>query len=364
MEETMPSPFTGYKSSLSSRLNRDVIRNRTSAGGGSSSLRWRARWVPPKEKTTRIRITRGAYTDFKGDVNEYHTHFEHFITRSRRSVICSKNYVMENDILVPTKDSKCLACDAYEAEEQGINHRQVYKFNMIHLDWYHEVPAFDKQGRPILFKHGKNKGKQATNQVPCEGRRCQYCREGLDKTFGRKAYWPVGRGHLQDLGGIVTEIERECINCADGMLEVAAYTCMKCYHALIEMDDTNKSNEQIDEIVAIPQECPNCGHVDYLEKQVECDKCEDGKPLSLFDCDLEIKRTGEGTNSTIQIPRWHICDLDPRVEKMVKPFAFDKMFKPDTFEEQAKALRIENPYKGDEQQHSEDYDNEANYEDN
>jgi hypothetical protein len=313
-----------------------------SGGGGSLGIRFRDRWAPPQNITTKFRLLPGAYLNFDGEESEYYAYVEHFVKRSNKGFICSKQYQIVDGELTAV-GGKCLGCREREAGAEDISWSLKHAFNGLHLAHYHLVPAEDKDGRPIMHKKGPNAGKQATNRRLCEGRKCPHCKEGLEKVFGKQVHWSLGSGHMNELAGFADEIEKDCGNCGEGRLSIAAYECEKCAHPLIDMNTTDMELKAINSYVARKRECPECGHIAVPMKQVDCDNCKDPSPLSIFDCELEIKRQGEGTNSTIQIPRWTRAEIPEDLKELCKPFTFKRIFAPDPFEIQAKILKIKNP---------------------
>jgi len=331
-------------------------------GGGALGMRWRNRWAPPQNVTTSFRLLPGSYVNFEGEETEYFPYVEHFAKRANRGFMCSKTYQIVDGELTAV-GGKCLGCRERENGAEDVSWRMSHAFNGLHLAWYHNVPAEDKDGKPIMHKKGKNAGKQALNKVLCEGRRCPHCKADFEKVFGKHVHWSVGSGHMNELAGFVQEIEKECASCG-GRLEVATYECEECAHPVVDLNTTDMKPKDISSFVARKRPCPECKHVGMLLQQVECDKCKDPTPLSIFDCNLEIKRQGEGTQSSIQIPRWEAADIPKDLEEMCKPFEFKKIFAADPFDIQAKILKIKNPWGSDDKnaaEHSEEYEDEADY---
>lgn len=349
------------RSSFGQRVRGYTTRRQESSGGGggySLNVRWHSRFKPPQNVTTKFRLLPGSYTDFEGLDSEYFPYVEHFAARSNKSFICSKQYkIVDGDLT--TIGGKCLGCEARDQGAEDVSWRLLHAFNGIHLAYYHLEPVFDDNNKPVTYKRGDRQGEQVHRKVPCEGRRCKHCKEGLEKVFGKKVHMSLGSGHLQDLAGFVTEIEKDCANCG-GRLEEVLYECAKCAEPLIDLGNTELSDKEIMSLTARHMECPSCGNRDFPIRQVECDGCQDPTPLSIFDCDLEIKRQGEGTNSTIQIPRWTPTELSDDLKEMAKPWPFKKVFAPDPFDWQAKVLKIRNPY-GDSKDQARDYADEADF---
>lgn len=309
----------------------------------------------------------GSYVCLDGNEYEYHQRVEFFSARVKKSFVSSGIWKMDGGELMKV-GGDCLGYDEWKREidegiprdKRTISMRLLHAFNLLHLDWYHLVPVLDKNGKPRLYEKGDRTGEQILEKVPCEGRRCKMCRDDVEKVFGKKCHWSIGSGHLGDLGGHITEIEKNCAFCGDGMIEVVAWECSECASVIIDMNRTDLSDEEIAEVVNNPYEC-KCGNKDLLLRQMECDKCQDPTPLSIFDVDMDIKRQGEGTNSTIQIPRFTKTDISEELEDMAKPYNFKQIFAPDPLDIQAKLLKISNPYGPDRGETSRDYGKDANY---
>jgi len=344
--------YSAKRSSFGQRVQGYNTRRSESSGGGRGgglSIRWRHRWAPPVGVTTQAILLPGNYLNMEGEETEYFPYVDHFAARSNRGFICSKKYQIVDGELTSV-GGKCLGCKEREGGADDIRWSMKHAFNVLHLAWYHKVPAEDEHGRPIKYTKGKRTGEQIMNDEICEGRRCPHCAAKLDKFFGRKVHWSIGSGHMSELAGIVSEIEKDCKSCGEGRLETVSYECDKCGFPLIDMQTTEMKLEDILSFVARKRECPKCGNVAIPLKQVECDHCQDPKPLSIFDCELEIKRQGEGTNSTVQVPRWTAIDIMSYKDKVddfeekIKPFVFKKIFCSDPFDIQAKILKIKNPW--------------------
>jgi len=230
--------------------------------------------------------------------------------------------------------------------------RVMHAFTGIHLDWYHDVPAV-RDGKPVLFENGKRKGEPITNRLPCTGRKCEYCADKLPKSFGKKVHWSMGFGHIQNLVGAIDEIEKDCATCGGiGTIEKITCDCEECGKPIISVNDFNLADEtqsaEYYRITGSPYKC-KCGHTGWLLTQLECNNknkvCQDPKPRSIYDCDLDIKRQGEGASSTVQIVRWTPTVLSEDLLEMAKPWNFPEIFCPDPLDVQAEILGIRNPYR-------------------
>ena len=357
--------FNARASTFGARVRNYTSHLNTALGGGGSRggglrVRWRHQWRPPTDTTTKFRLLPGTYTNFAGEEEEFFQYVSHWVARSKKTILCSKEY-REIEGKLTTVGGKCLACEARDDGAQDVSWRIQHAMNGIHLAFYHEAPAVDQNGNVKRYERGEKKGEPMIDLALCEGRRCKYCREGLPKVYGKKVHWSLGSQHLEELGGCAMEIAKDCGNCG-GRLSTIGYECEKCGYCLVDTENTELSDAELNEYSQSPRKCPECHHTGVLIKQSECDGCQDPAPLSIFDCELEIKRQGERKNSSIYIPRWTPCDIPEEVLEHVEPYTFKDIFSPDPFEYQAQALKMDNPYKGEKaSEHSEEYGDKADY---
>lgn len=320
--------------------------------GRSLNIRWGARWKPPKNVTTELRMLPGSYVTFEDFPLPYYSYVEHFIAGPDKSLICSKQYkYVEGEIT--TVAGKCLTCEHRDGSDaKNISWRVMHVWNAIHLAWYHLSPVLDDNDRPRHYEHGRHKGEVIMDKVLCEGRRCKLCGEKVEKAFGKKVHWAMGNSHLEQLGGIEREIGKDC-TCGGRVTEIA-YECGECGAMLLDITDVKP--DEADTFGGTARKCPKCGKEDFPLKQNECNACQDPTPVTIFDCNIEVKRTGEKTGSTIQVPRWEKIELTEELKELTQPWPFRKIFEADPFSIQAKVLKIRNPYEDEEaSSHAEDY---------
>jgi hypothetical protein len=287
----------------------------------------------------------------------YYQYISFYSARTNKSFVTSAEWELRNGRPERT-GGECLGWDAFDQEtsegvesaHRTVSRRLMHAFNGIHLDWYHQVPV-ERDGKAVLFENGPHKGEQITNQEQCTGRKCEYCSAKIPKTFGKKIHWSMGLGHLQNLVGAIDEIEKDCANCGGtGSVEKISCDCEGCGKIVLNVGDFNMANEkqanEFYKLTGSPFKC-KCGHTGWLLTQLECNneqaKCRDPKPRSLFDCDIEVKRQGEGSSSTVQVVRWTPTVLSEDLLEMAKPYDFSEIFAPDPLKIQAEILGIRGP---------------------
>lgn len=341
------------------------------SGGGSSrgrnlSIRWGSRWRPPERKAARIRFIPAEYKGLDGLTYNFFQYVSFFSARSGKDFISSKEWIVNEDGNLRAEGGECLGWDEWQAEvdagidrdKRTLNPRLLHAFNLVHEDWYHQVPVFDKKGQPLKYKKGDRAGEQIYDLMPCQGRGCEYCKEGFEKEFGKAVHWSVGSGHLGAIINIMEEVRKDCKSCGNsGTLEVCTYECAECGHVFVNMAKTSMSDDEIYDFSATIHKCPKCEHADYPLEQFECSECQDPIPTSIFDVDIEVKRTGKGAQTQVNFGRWYHTELSEELAEKAKPFKFVDVFAPDPFDIQAAALKIKNPHgKGDSSKHTEEYE--------
>ena len=366
----MPNYTPQGKASFGRRVRKHV-RDRSKNRGGMShnralGVRWGNRWSPPKDTPTNFRLMPGGYSNIDGGEAEYFMYVEHFATRANRGFICSRTWAIEGSDLVST-GGKCLACREIEDGAKDIGTTLKHVFNGLHLAYYHLVPQFEDNGKPKMKDEYNEAGQKTGKQVqvkykePCLGRRCDLCKEKVEKVFGKKVHWSMGSGHLEAFTGFIVEVEKQCV--CGGDLEPILYECGNCAHAFIDMETTDLDDAQLNDRICEEEKCPKCGHFGLMLEQFECssESCEDPEPTSIFDVDLSIKRHGEGTNSTVQVVSFKRKELSEDLITLYRePYKFDQIFTGDPLDIQAKILRVDNPYGKEEvKEHSEGYEEEG-----
>lgn len=321
--------------------------------GRSLNIRWGARWRPELDHPTKLRLIPGSYEGFDGLTYEYFEYIEFWSQRAKRNFISSKEWKIVNGDLQAV-GGDCIGYDEWLRESKAgltkntgatISLRHMRVFNGIHLEWYHWVPVFDENDKPVVYKNGERKGEQIVEKQICTGRRCQLCKDKYEKVFGKKIHWSLSPMHFNALCGYVQAIEKDCGNCGGrGTLSRVGFECAKCSAVLRDLTRDDLSVQDEEKFASSTHTCPKCGHVDLPVDIIDCSECNDPEKQSVFGVDLAIQRHGENTQSTIQILGWNHTRMSESLEEMAKPWPFREIFSPDPFEFQAKALKVQNTY--------------------
>jgi hypothetical protein len=186
-----------------------------------------------------------------------------------------------------------------ERDHRSVSVRLMNVFTLIHLVNYHLVPVEDESGNPKTYTRGPKTGEFMMSRELCVGAGCSYCEQQDEMVFGKRLHWSLGQGHLEQLGGFARTIASNCASCGG------------------------------EETIADPD-----------APKPTCSQCGEATPLSIFDCDISVKREGKGTKSAIQVARFKQTELSEELTDMAKPFDFKEIFAPDPVEIQAKLLRV------------------------
>lgn len=365
--------YSHAKRASFARRVRDTVRKnstgRSNSRGRSLSVRFGNWWKPKHDKTSKIILVPGDYVGFDGESSEWFEYIQHWVVRSNKSLLCSKQYKRVDGKLAPS-GGKCLACDERDANYElnndsgGISFSSKSVFNIIHLAYYHLVPVIGRDGKEMSYERD---GKKIPiyDKIECEGRRCKYCKDGYEKTFGKHVHWSLGPRHFQQLSGYVDEISRDCACGGRGTIETYAYKCPECGKLILDYDKTDMPDEEFDEFGYAEVKCKSCKKTVLPEPVISCSECDEPEPLSIFDCTLDVKLSGSGTDTTVQVVRWSVSDEPNEVYDLASnPFDFADVFAGDPFDIQAKVLKVRNPYGKDaDEDEAEEYEDDVDYED-
>jgi hypothetical protein len=133
---------------------------------------------------------------------------------------------------------------------------------------------------------------------------------------------------------------------------------VRCGELVLDLNKTKMDNEEVSEYVSTERQCPSCEHKGFLIRSDECSDCKNPTPSSVFDQVLHIKKQGERQSSSIQIVKWYPYEeLEEKPDQEAQPLNFPKIFVPDSFEEQARKLKIDNPWHDEKEERREEYRN-------
>lgn len=283
----------------------------------------------------------------------------------------------------------CVGC--YQ-NDQGVDGRprDQWAFEMVHLGWYHQSPLIkDNQvqmkrnsNEPVLVKnlcdaHNKlnqirARAFQANPQKWKEPYACEGCQGGHPWAWGDHRTFQIGKNHLMNLLEINDKIGEKCATCSTNILRIA-FDCgnQNCDNELLDVASTGWTNDQLSQYAGMIIGCQKCGYQGYPVPVYSCgfnenyqriaEECRNPEQMSFWDCVIWVQREGESTNSELVITRFdpissfQTPDGRPLADiiKELTQNRFDlvETYKPDSLEEQAKRLFIQNPYAANQPQY-------------
>jgi hypothetical protein len=283
----------------------------------------------------------------------------------------------------------CVGCHSNDHGMEG-RPRDQWAFEIVHLGWYHQSPLVkDNQvqmkrnsNEPVLVKNECD-SQRKSNQIQGRAHRsdprnwkepyvCEGCQGQHPYAWGDHRTLQIGKNHLVNLLDVNDKIGQKCATCGTIILRIA-FDCgnPQCDNELLDVVSAGWTNEQLDQFSKMPCQCQKCGYQGFPVPAYSCgfnenfrrvqDECQDPVQMSFWDCVLWVQREGESKDSELIITR-----VDP-ISTFVTPdgrpladhlkeiakdrFNLVEMYKPDSLEEQAKRLFVQNPWAAPQQQY-------------
>jgi hypothetical protein len=279
---------------------------------------------------------------------------------------------------------QCVGCQQNDSGNKAVSgSRQQWAFNVKHLVPYHEVPLVDQKTNQFVTKKDKPNEyvmvmRQCQTGTPSERlynmengqvQPCEYCQRNIPVLYGSPKAYVLGKNHLEELLKIDATLENTCANCMTRLIKVA-FSCSRCNQDILDLSNSQYTNEQLKNFADTPQQCRSCGNVDKPRPMYDCGYDPSGmyrvpngcpenvtpRPLSIFDVVFYVHKEGEDTQSKLvispPIPRQHFrtmtgqTDLEQwlKTPHLSRTFNLPDMFKPLSMDEQAKICGVPNPY--------------------
>lgn len=284
----------------------------------------------------------------------------------------------------PHAPQPCLGCYQVDHGAKDSKAKDNWAFNMAHLGWYHQVPLV-KDGQVVMKKDNSGPvmvkqeclGYKMENvylgraiqsgrvppQIAKKYKECEGCKHSAGFVWGDHRVLQLGFKHLKNILEIDDKVGKKCINCNTGILRVA-FDCEKCEAELLDLSQVQWTNDQIEQYSKTPATCQACGHQAKPKSAYECgyddnynqvaQSCGNPVKTTIFDCVLWLQREGESTESEVVVKRVELISqyktqdsrhLADHIKEIVKaPFELADMYKPDSTDEQAETIRVQNPY--------------------
>ena len=305
-----------------------------------SKLSMRMKYWRPSEEPTRIRLIPTS------PENPFYTYFQSWVkvNGKPRTVICNDR---NGEIDVP-----CLVSYyAIKDENPALLPSKREAVSVLILEEFFKVAQTSKAGNQY-FKYVRSKGvnRFGRSQDPVE-------LQDTEKVFGQKYHWSMGAGHRRQLEAQLEEITEKCGSCKEGFISVHTYSCSECGEEVASHKDRDIPEEEVFFLRNEAVRCPSCDHTGLAAQQTECvhkkgfgssaewvPGCDTPTKVNLWDLELVVSTTGEGTSTSIVINDWSLAEDRDVKEWLTTPFDFDYFFGYMDLEEQSKTMGRENPF--------------------
>lgn len=332
-------------------MMRRTVKNKKTGGMGGGSFS--DRYAPQKGAAGRITpivLFKAQYAipvtleDGKGNRKlelPYGIVLRHYHKPSNKFCRCSAGLAdvrnSDGDVVVGEGKKPCLGCnESSKGKETGMAWaKKLHVFNGILMADFHLVDSDRKNDRT---------GEYYKDPIQCEGRACKYCDQKIEKRFGRRVYWPVGPSFTEQLTDFVDYTLATNCKCG-GTITVPAYECPECGECFRDLESEPANDEELEELRLEMHKCGSCGATRYMQAVHECDSCNKAQPLKLWDVQMELYRSGEGTTTSLQVRRFKAVTPDEwkKIEPIMNQVDLDKVFPNLGIKEQAKIYKLKVP---------------------
>jgi hypothetical protein len=335
------------------RANIEATHSKKSGG----NKRFNDMFKPTLVGSDKVRVIAGSfeYTGADGEGNQYTEtlqywpFIEHFHGIKKRSFQCSGGPTH----FLKGKRADCTGCDAFYAgggqgedgkkKKGAMSKREMFAFTVWHYWKYHKIEQMDEKGQV----QKNDKGEPYYDWVRCDGRGCKMCKEGKESCDGRLLFWPMGITHFTTLTDDIDQlVGRSCRSCGTkDSITAVAWLCPneECGEAIVDFSSTELTDKQILELTTKPTRCGTCGHTGFLRELVECSGCDSPERSTIFDEDIDLKRsetgTGDKKQTTLSTTGWSAPSApDPKYADKMKPLPLNIMFGPTPVADQRKIM--------------------------
>jgi hypothetical protein len=352
----------------------------------------------PKGAATPILLCPGDYEDTDPEAIEEnggeppHFHYDHRLFHNYKWNEGKKQRFMKDPCTATWQQyrdrqghNSCIGCHLKKHGDKRVGNSEQYSLNVIHLSMYQKVPLTDREGKTRRFEHDGDHHKRGDPILGWKhitaARDLKEAKanleDGLDDgtlAMWRKKYIQVGPSHRTQIELIADYAEQFC-RCG-GELTPSSFFCAGCGDELCDVEDSNMEPEDVQRYAAERQRCDGCGAWEEPAKEYTCNECDDPIALEFYEVVAYVRKTGEGTDTTIDIKKVvpiydfefpdgsSLCEWDDDeddvafddddnfilredVAKLVNnQFDFDKVHNPRDADLMARLLDVDNPFSG------------------
>jgi len=354
---------------LRQSMRRGTKRGSSGGGGGRSAPFYVNKYQPPvKGPADIIRLIPGQFPTQRIDHDNkdfarspdgepvvdnlpYYKYISYFHATKQKSLIGSEGPLGE----FKGKAAPCIAADWFWWEwrqrqasgnkdhPKSISRSEKFALTVLVQAPFYQVPQVDKNTGAVRVNENTKEPYYDLKQGSVRGND-EYAAAGYKKKDGHRQHWSLSYGHWQVLNDFSDGLARHCRACGGhDCIEEVALLCQNCGEAIVIMAETSLSDEDLTRLRNEEVQCPNCKHMGYLEDAIQCTQCDHGEPATIFDFDLEVKRTPTANSENSQQTTLNILRaIGPRPidskygEDLRKALNLPKIFTPTPLDVQRK----------------------------
>ena len=239
-----------------------------------------------------------------------------------------------------------IVCSAGWDEEEELPCNGCYEYD----DKGFEGPVSRKLWRCLAvlvdepFHREKKTGRKGTKYERiylCHKMGCNACKSGIEKFHGRLMYLIVQGKQWKQFLELCALANNLCGECGEPIM-LTGVACQACEETILEGDAWDEvPDAERQKYLISPLKCPHCENVDLPGGLYECESdCDEAEPADVWGVRTTVRRTEGGYS--FGDPK--VKDLPDELIAASEPLDFFTLFPPDTLEDQASVLRIDNHF--------------------
>lgn len=193
--------------------------------------------------------------------------------------------------------------------------QRCFAFNVLGLAYYHEIEKMSDKQKAYIVNEPCARTKTNPN--------CPYCASKYKFHKGQLGHISFNSTDFEEIKKIHRKMRGHC-SCG-GDIVVFQASCPRCHNVLKNIETSKMSDSEFQDYLKSKQMCPECRVAVQPVEGRRCTKCDKPRPLSMFDCNLRMRRVevpGK-TYTKLEIEITRICSIDQIGEGYPKIEQFD-----------------------------------------
>jgi len=343
----------------SSYAQKVAVATKRPSRSGSSRPHWVDVFTPSEFFPDTVRIIPGAHKQLIADDNgqavevelPWVQFVEHYTAVVKRSSICSAGPLRFDK----NNRQPCVGCDIFWEDydirqikkangdqskgPKRMSMRDMYGFTVLDYATYYKVEQVGGDGQLRTNQQGQPYYEWVKPASPQE----IYQYANREQKQGHIMPWTMGKQHFDSLNGYADYIGYSCAGCGNrDCIVPLMWMCPQCGTPAIDFRSTTMGPDQVNQIVTKPHRCTGCGNIVMLEEVVQCQHCQSPRRATIFDVDIQVKRTKSNDpkvrGTILQIVAFsNPQPIQPGFSELAVPIDLLKRFSPTPIQEQQKS---------------------------